>query len=126
MRVFLPVVAIACLGAIVVAGGRDEVKDPAAVLAAARDALGGEKALGAVKAFVATGRTRQIRGQNLVPIEFEIACELPGKYVRKDEIPAQESEPTTSGFNGEGLIQVPKPAEPPAGKGTTMRMGLEG
>ena len=113
MRVLLPVVAVACLGAGLVAAGADQAKDPASVLAAAREALGGEKALSAVKAFVATGRTRQVRGQNLVPIEFEIACELPDKYVRKDEVPAQESEPTTSGFNGEKLIQIPRPPEPP-------------
>ncbi len=112
MRVLLSVIAVACLGVVMVAAGADETKDPAAVLAAAREALGGEKALSAVKTFVATGRTRQIRGQNLVPIEFEIACELPGKYVRKDEVPAQESEPTTSGFNGEGLIQIPTPPVP--------------
>lgn len=47
-------------------------KDAATVLAAARQALGGEKKLAAVKSFTATGRTRQVRGDNLVPIEFEI------------------------------------------------------
>ena len=31
--------------------------------------------------------------------------ELPERYVRKDEIPAQESGPTLSGFNGADLIQ---------------------
>src|SRR3982751_364661 len=67
------------------------MKDPAAVLAAARQALGGEKKLSAVKSFTATGRTRQVRGDSLVPIEFEIFVELPDKYLRKDEIPAQES-----------------------------------
>jgi hypothetical protein len=112
MRVMLPLVLTACLGAGMLAGGAEQARDASSVLAAAREALGGEKALTAVKAFVATGRTRQIRGQNLVPIEFEIACELPDKYVRKDEVPAQESEPTTSGFNGEKLIQVPKPPDP--------------
>src|SRR6185503_12801356 len=70
-----------------------------ATLAATRTALGGDKKLAAVKTLVATGRTRQVRGENLVPIEFEIAMELPDKYVRKDEIPAQESEPSTVGFN---------------------------
>jgi hypothetical protein len=115
MRVLLPMVAVACLGAVMVAAGGDAGKDPSAVLAAAREALGGEKALSAVKSFVATGRTRQVRGQNLVPIEFEIACELPDKYVRKDEVPAQESEPTTAGFNGEKLIQIPRPVDPPPG-----------
>ena len=95
------------------------VRDAAAVLAEAREALGGEKRLSAVKNFVVTGRTRQVRGDNLVPIEFEIAVELPDKYVRKDEIPAQESGPTSTGFNGDELIQLPVPATPtpPAGVG---------
>jgi len=87
-------------------------RDPAPILAAAREALGGEKRLSGVKNFVATGRTRQVRGDNLVPIEFEIAVELPDKYVRKDEIPAQESGPTSTGFNGDELIQLPVPAPP--------------
>src|SRR6266566_1459324 len=77
--------------------------DPAAILAAAREALGGDKALSAVKTIVATGRTQQIRGNNLVPIEFEMNIELPDKYVRRDEIPAQESGPSTAGFNGEKI-----------------------
>jgi hypothetical protein len=91
--------------------------DPAAVLAAAREAMGGEKRLSGVKTFVATGRTQQVRGDNLVPIEFEINCELPDKYTRRDEIPAQESGPTTIGFNGDDLIQLPPPAAPVARAG---------
>jgi hypothetical protein len=91
--------------------------DPNAVLAAAREAMGGEKRLSAVKTFVATGRTQQVRGDNLVPIEFEISCELPDKYIRRDEIPAQESGPTTIGFNGDALIQLPAVAPPPARAG---------
>jgi hypothetical protein len=91
--------------------------DPAAVLAAAREALGGDKRLSAVRSFVASGRTRQVQGENLVPIEFEISCELPDKYIRRDEIPARESGPTTIGFNGDALIQVPEPPTPPARAG---------
>lgn len=88
--------------------------EPNAVLAAARTALGGEARLSAVKTIVATGRTRQVRGDNLVPIEFEIDIELPDKYLRKDEVPAQESGPTTTGFNGDNLLE---PANsPPAGR----------
>src|SRR5689334_6691269 len=95
------------------------------VLAGAREALGGEKTLSAVKSFVATGRTRQVRGNNLVPIEFEISCELPDKFVRKDEIPAQDTDPTTLGFKGDELIQFPAapagragpPPGPPPGDG---------
>src|SRR4051812_41744886 len=75
----------------------------AAVVAATREALGGEKKLAAVKSLTATGRTRQVRGENLVPIEFEVTMEFPDRYVRKDEIPAQESGPTSTGFNGAEL-----------------------
>jgi len=105
-------------------GAATQTPDAAAILGAARAALGGEDSLAAIKAFVATGRTRQVRGNNLVPIEFEIACELPDKYVRRDEIPAQETGITASGFSGETLIQVPppppqpvQPARPPSSAG---------
>lgn len=98
-------------------------RDPAPILAAAREALGGEKRLAGVKNFVATGRTRQVRGDNLVPIEFEIAVELPDKYVRKDEIPAQESGPTSTGFNGDELIQLPVPTAPPVPPGGAQGRG---
>ncbi|HEX9368997.1 MAG TPA: hypothetical protein VF921_20375 [Vicinamibacterales bacterium] len=114
MRVFAQCAAVGTLAAIVCVSGTvtGQTKDPAPVLAAARQALGGEKKLSAIKSFTATGRTRQVRGDNLVPIEFEIFVELPDKYLRKDEIPAQESAPTASGFNGEEWLQDPPP--PPA------------
>ena len=86
--------------------------DATAVMAAAREALGSEKRIAAVKTVVATGRTRQVQGDNLVPIEFEIYMELPDKYARTDEIPARESGPTTRGFNGSELIQFPAAAAP--------------
>lgn len=85
----------------------------AKIIAAVRQALGGETKIAAVKTFTATGRTRQVRGDNLVPIEFEIACELPDKYMRKDEVPAQESGPTSTGFNGNQAILLPLPSPPP-------------
>jgi hypothetical protein len=83
------------------------------VLAAAREALGGEARLGAVKTFIANGRTRQVRGENLVPIEFEIQAELPDKYSRRDEFPAQDAGPSTAGFVGNDLVLIPRPAPPP-------------
>ena len=91
-----------------------QVPDAASILAGARQALGGDARIGAVKTFVITGRTRQVQGDNLVPIEFEIACELPDKCIRRDEIPARESGPTTIGFNGDELIQLPVPPPVPA------------
>lgn len=91
--------------------------DPATILAAAREAIGGDKRISETKTLVATGRTRQVRGDNLIPIEFEISCEFPDKYIRRDEIPAQENGPTTTGFNGDRLIQVPAAPSPPARAG---------
>src|SRR5437899_11221964 len=70
--------------------------DPTSVLAAAREALGGESRLSAVRTFTITGRTRQVRGNNLVPTEVEINCELPATVVRRDEIPAHDIDPASS------------------------------
>jgi hypothetical protein len=98
--------------------------EAAAVLSAAREALGGEKRLSSVKTVVANGQTRQLQGENLVPILFEINIELPDKYVRTDEIPARESGPSSRGFNGDGLVQSgdapggPRRGGPPPGGGT--------
>ncbi len=97
--------------------------EAAAVLSAAREALGGDKRLSSVKTLVASGQTRQLQGDNLVPILFEISIELPDKYVRTDEIPARESGPSSRGFNGDGLIQSgdapggPRRGGPPPGGG---------
>jgi hypothetical protein len=88
-------------------------RDAGPILAAARQALGGDKKLTAVKTLTAAGRTKQVRGENLVPIEFEIFVELPDKYVRKDEVPAQETGVTAAGFNGDDLLQDPPPPPPP-------------
>jgi len=133
MRVFAHAVAICGLVAVFppaasITAQTPPKKDAAAILAQAREALGGEKRLSAVKTFMATGRTRQVRGDNLVPIEFEIACELPDKYVRKDEIPAQESGPTSTGFNADELIQLPVPTmpTPPPQAGGARPQGGEG
>ncbi len=92
----------------------ESVKRADEVLAAARKALGGEK-LNEVKTVVATGRTRRVRGDNLVPIEFQLLLELPDKFVRVDEFPAEDADPTSAGFNGDALIQIPPPPAPGAG-----------
>jgi hypothetical protein len=114
MRVFAPFVFTLSLVVSAFPIAHGQAVDPTKVLADVRQALGGEKNLSAVKTFIVTGRTRQVRGNNLVPIEFEISCELPDKFVRIDEFPAQDTDPTTSGFNGDQLIQFPPP---PPGRG---------
>jgi hypothetical protein len=117
-------VGVAALAATLYATLHGQALDATQVLAAAREALGGEKKLSAVRTFTATGRTRQVRGNNLVPIEFEINCELPAKFVRKDEFPAQDADPTTQGFSGDDLIQFPPP--PPGRGGATAPEGRAG
>ena len=125
MRIVRAVVLLTACLTLGVSTVHGQQPDAAQILASAREALGGEKALASVKTFVATGRTRQIRGNNLVPIEFEISCELPDKFVRKDEIPAQDTDLTVTGFRGEALIQFPfqpsgragGPPGPPPGRG---------
>jgi hypothetical protein len=87
-------------------------------MAAARAALGGDAKIAGVKTFIATGRTRQVRGENLVPIEFEIQAELPDKYSRRDEFPAQDAGPVTSGFVGDAVVLIPRPVPPPPRPGT--------
>jgi len=90
------------------------------VMAAARKALGGEAKIASVKTFVATGRTRQVRGENLVPIEFEIQAELPDKYARRDEFPAQDAGPVTAGFVGDQAVLIPRPVPPPPRPGAPL------
>src|SRR5262245_12896458 len=94
----------------------ESVKKAEQVLTEARKALGGDK-LAELKTLIASGRTKRVRGNNLVPIEFEILIELPNKYVRVDEFPAEDTDPTSSGFNGDTLIQIPPPPAMPMGPG---------
>ena len=98
--------------------------EAAVVLSATREALGGEKRLSSIKTVVASGHTRQLQGDNLVPILFEINIELPDKYVRTDEIPARESGPSSRGFNGDGLIQSGDAPGPGARRGGPPGGGL--
>lgn len=77
----------------------------------------GGPALDAVKTLTASGRTRRVRGNNLVPIEFELGVERPDKYFRRDEFPAEETDPTSVGFNGDALVQNPPPPAPVARAG---------
>ena len=115
MRVFGHWALVVSLAASVLAAQAQKA-DPAKaeeILAAARKALGGD-ALAGVKSVVMTGQTRKLQGNNLVPVEFEIDIELPDRYVRRDEIPAQENGPTSAGFNGADLIQLPVPGPPVA------------
>lgn len=104
---------VSALGVTFAATASAQTRTADEVMAAARKALGGDAKIAAVKTFIATGRTRQVRGENLVPIEFEIQAELPDKYVRRDEFPAQDAGPVTAGFVGDQVVLMPRPVPPP-------------
>ncbi len=99
MRRFVLVFVTSCL-LISSPRGFAQAGNADAVMAAARAALGGDAKISAVKTFIANGRTRQVRGENLVPIEFEIQAELPDKYSRRDEFPAQDAGPVDRRVRG--------------------------
>jgi hypothetical protein len=101
----LVVICLTAGNSIPIRGQDSSSGEAVAVLTAARAALGGEQRITSMKTLVANGRTRAIKGDNLVPIEFEINIEFPDKYVRTDETPSQDSEPISRGFNGDTLIQ---------------------
>ncbi|HYE86292.1 MAG TPA: hypothetical protein VEA16_08045, partial [Vicinamibacterales bacterium] len=107
----LVVSVLVCLTLTQQAGAQGRTAE--SVMTGARKALGGEEKIAAVKTVIATGRTRQVRGENLVPIEFEIQVELPDKYSRRDEFPAQDAGPVTAGFVGDQLVLIPRPVPPP-------------
>jgi hypothetical protein len=104
-------------------GAQDQARAADTIVTAAREAMGGVQKIATLKSFITTGRTRQVQGDNLVPIEFEIACEWPDKCYRRDEIPARESGPTTIGFNADALIQLPVPPAPVAAAQAAGRPG---
>lgn len=104
--------AVCLVAGVTAVTAADQVVDAVSVMVKAREALGGEKKLSSIKTIVAQGQTRQIRGESLIPIVFEINIELPGKYSRRDETPAVESGYSTAGFSGDDLIQLPQPVAP--------------
>lgn len=104
--------AVCLVAGVTAVTAAEQVQDALSVMLKAREALGGEKKLSSIKTIVAQGETRQVRGDSLVPIVFEISIELPGKYARRDETPAVESGYTTLGFSGDDLIQLPQPVAP--------------
>ena len=96
--------------------GQGDAADTKAVtvIAQAQAAIGNVTDM---KTLIVTGRTRLVRGDNLVPIEFEIQAELPDKFSRRDEFPAQDAGPAVTGFNGDRFVQIPAPQPPPARPG---------
>ena len=90
--------------ALVLGQGADAMK----VLADVRAALGGDVKLDAVKSVAVEGRlTRSVGGQSLAN-DFEMSFELPDKFVKKEVVAVMGTSTITrtTGFNGDGLIEV--------------------
>jgi len=98
--------AAACaLAAGFVAAGQE--RDPDQLLAGARTALGGQK-LDAVKTLTAAGRTvRALPNGTSAESEFEMALELPDKYLMRSVLAAMGNMSVyrNSGFNGGQVIE---------------------
>jgi hypothetical protein len=80
--------------------------DAGQVIAGARQALGAKK-LGELKTLTATGRSQRTGPTgSTIDGDFEMALELPDKFVRRDVMAAlgNASIYRLSGFNGEGVI----------------------
>lgn len=98
------------------------------VLADAREALGGEKKLSALKTMTVIGRTQRTNAAGTTTEnEFELALELPDKLFRRDVLVPMGTMSVyrNSGFNGEGLInEIDRP--PQLAGGGVMQMRIAG
>jgi hypothetical protein len=98
------IVTVLAAEALVLGQGPDAMK----LLADVRAALGGEEKLAAVKSVAVEGRlTKSSGGQSSVN-DFEMAIELPDKFVKKEVIGVigASTLTRTTGFNGDGLIEL--------------------
>jgi hypothetical protein len=98
------VLALSAAEVLVVGQGADAMK----ILADVRAALGGDDRLAAVKTVALDGQSVKAGpdGQS-VSNDFEMAMELPDKFMRTEVLGAMGGAPITrrSGFNGDGLIE---------------------
>ena len=127
MKRVLNFVVIAALAsqALVIGQGGDASK----VLAMVRDALGGEKKVAAVKTVAASGRLTKVNGDtSAAPTDFEMAIELPDKFMKKEVLAMLGTNPIThtSGFNGDSLISATDTPPSPAGARIVMQFGPGG
>jgi hypothetical protein len=118
----LAVAATAMAGTVVGAQSGDADK----IVGSARQALGGDKKLDAVQTIVVTGRTiRTMPTGNTAEGDFEMAMELPDKFVRRDVLAAMGNMSVyrVSGFNGDGVInEVDQPPQLAGGGNVVFRV----
>jgi hypothetical protein len=118
-------VALAAAGSMLAAQGRDVNQ----ILAGARTALGGQK-LEAVKTLTAAGRTlRALPNGTSAENEFEMALELPDKYLVRSVLAAMGNMSVyrMSGFNGGQVIEeIDRPPSLSGGGMVVMRFAGPG
>jgi hypothetical protein len=101
--------------------------DATKILAEVRQALGGEQKLAEIRSLTASGQTARSMGESSSVHDFEVAFELPDKFVKKEVIAVLGTATIsrTSGFNGEGVIdEVDRP--PSHGGAMVFRAGPGG
>ncbi len=79
------------------------------IVADTRAALGGEKKLSSLKTLAATGQSVRVTADgSSAPTDFEMAFELPDKFMKKDVVAVMGTSviTRTSGFNGDTAIDV--------------------
>jgi hypothetical protein len=109
--------AVATLG-LIAALSAQVAPDAARILAEMRQALGGDAAIAAVRAFSVKGSESRNLGGHLAGAEVELACELPDRFVRVHRIVSPfGSSVDTDGFNGDRRIRrrdsdLPVPPDP--------------
>jgi hypothetical protein len=122
----LTLAAVAATQALVAAQGGDVDK----ILSSARQALGGEKKLDAVKSLAIEGRTLRISpAGTTTESDFEIAIELPDKFMRRDAVVnmGNMSIYRNSGFNGDGVInEMDTPPQLAGGGGNVVMFRMTG
>ncbi len=116
----LTLVSAVAAQAILAAQGGDADK----ILAAARQTLGGDKKLEAVKSLAIEGRAMRIRPDGTsTESDFEVAIELPDKFMRREVVVnmGNMSIYRNSGFNGDGVInEIDAPPQLAGGGGNVV------
>jgi hypothetical protein len=122
----LTLVSVVAAQAILAAQGGDVDK----ILSAARQALGGEKKLEAVKSIAIEGRAMRISPAGTsTESEFEAAIELPDKFMRRDVLASMGNMSIyrNSGFNGDGVInEIDAPPQLAGGGGHVVMFRTSG
>jgi hypothetical protein len=125
-RVFNCIVIIGLAAQTLVIG---QGQDASKVLSLVREALGGDKKIAAVKTLTVSGRSARVNGESTAPAtDFEIAMELPDKYMKKEVVATigTSTIARTTGFNGEGLIDATDTPPSMGGGMMVMRFGGPG